>query len=305
MAISLITSLYRSEKHLPDYIKRVQSVAAQVDVPLEIVLVANDATATERQLLDSLQQNATFLVNLIHTERESLYASWNRGFEAAQFDRLGSWNVDDVRTVEGLLAGYEALEAGFQLVDMGCDLVEGNSIARYKAPYRPDSLSPKTGLSPFFMMRRELYNEAGNFNESFTITGDYEWSKRPAVRAAEYQPLSVVGGQFVLHDSNLSGGHHPLEWVEFNIALIWYGGYEHLRPVDPDLMREAWETWGHTGGAMPDDIADWLWGEGAHERYAAYTSERNAHPLMRRIRLALARRGLVNSVEWDVHHGGQ
>ena len=36
MAISLITSLYRSEKHLPQYIKRVQAVAAQIDFPLEI-----------------------------------------------------------------------------------------------------------------------------------------------------------------------------------------------------------------------------------------------------------------------------
>jgi hypothetical protein len=252
-----------------------------------------------------LQHSNNLAVNVIHTERESLYASWNRGFEAAQFAVLGSWNVDDVRTAESLMAGYEALEAGFQLVDMGYDLVQGNQVARYKTPYRSDSQSPKTGLSPFFMMQRELYQEAGAFNPHFTITGDYEWSKRPVVRAAEYQPLSVVGGQFVLHNSNLSGGQNPMEWIEFNIALIWHGGYEHLRPVDPDRMHETWAAWGHTGGTIPDDIADWLWGDGAYERYAAYISERNAHPLMRRIRLALARRGFVNSVEWDVHHGGQ
>lgn len=297
MAISLITSLYRSEKHLPQYIKRVQYVASQLDFLLEMVVVANDATETERQHLTAFQQTETFTVKLIHTERETLYASWNRGFEAAQFDILGSWNVDDIRSVEGLQAGYDALEADFQLVDLAYDLVQGNSIAHFKPPYRPDSLSPKTGLSPFFMMRRELYQEAGAFNPLFTITGDYEWSKRPIVRTAEYQSLPVVGGQFVLHDSNLSGGRNPMEWVEFNIALIWHRGYEHLRPVDPDKMRETWESWGHTGGAIPDDIAEWLWGDGAHERYESYARERNAHPLLRRVRLALGRRGLAQNLQ--------
>ncbi|MDQ7036496.1 MAG: glycosyltransferase [Anaerolineae bacterium] len=248
MAISLITSLYRSEKHLPQYIKRVQHVASQLDFPLEIVIVANDATEAERQHLMALQQTETLIIKVIYTERETLYASWNRGIEAAQFDILGSWNVDDIRSVEGLKASYNALEADFNLVDLVYDLVQGHSITRFNPPYRPDSLSPKTGLGTFFMMRRELYTEAGAFNPLFTITGDYEWSKRPIVRTAAYQPLSVVGGQFVLHDSNLSGGRNPMEWVEFNIALIWQGGYEHLRPVDPDMMRETWDSWGHTGG---------------------------------------------------------
>jgi hypothetical protein len=122
------------------------------------------------------------------------------------------------------------------------------------------------------------------------------------VRNAPCQILDISGGEFVLHDSNLSGGHNLKEWVEFNIALIWYSNYEHLRPVDPQLMRDTWAAWGHMGSAIPEDIANWLWGEDAQARYFAYTRERNAHPLLRRVRLALARRGLLNSVEWEVHH---
>jgi glycosyltransferase involved in cell wall biosynthesis len=279
MAISLITSLYRSERHLP----------AQVDFPLEVVLVANDATDTERQLLETFEQGDLFTIQVIFTERETLYASWNRGFEAAQYDFLGAWNVDDRRSIEGLTTAYDALAAGYPLLDFAYDLVQGNQMARFPAPYRSDSLSPKSGLSPFFMLRRELYEAAGSFNPHFTIAGDYEWSKRPAVRAAEYQRLAVVGGQFVRHQDNLSGSRNPLEWVEFNTALIWHEGYEHLRPVDPHLMRQEWAAWGHTGGTIPPALADWLWGAGAAERYAAYTHERNAHPLMRRMRSVLAR----------------
>jgi glycosyltransferase involved in cell wall biosynthesis len=299
MAISLITSLYRSEKHLPNYIRRVQSVAAQLDFPLEIVIVANEATDNERTLLETLQPNDMLSVNIIHTERETLYTSWNRGFEAAQYEMLGAWNVDDIRTVEGLTAAYKALDAGYQVVDFAYDLVQGREIARFPAHYRPDSLAPKAGLGAFFVIHRELYSAAGGFNPNFKITGDYEWSKRPVVRAADYQSSHVVGGQFVQHGGNLSGNNNPLQWVEFNIALIWYDAFEHLRPVEPELMRQTWEAWGHTGGSIPDAIADWLWGAGAEERYAAYSRERNAHPLLRRMRLALARRGLMHSAEWN------
>jgi glycosyltransferase involved in cell wall biosynthesis len=303
MAISLITSLYRSEEYLPNYIKHVQTVTSQLVLPLEIVIVANEATDNERHLLETLQPGELFSVKIIHTERESLYASWNRGFEAAQYSILGSWNVDDIRTVEALIAAYNILTSGYQLVDFAYDVTHSTKIMQFPAPYSSDSLSPKTGLGPFFMMTRELYKAAGAFNPNFTITGDYEWSKRLVVRTAKYRALSVVGGQFVRHENTLSGSHDPIEWVEFNIALIWQGGFEHLRPADPLLMRRAWENWGYTGGIITDTLAEWLWGVGANKRYAAYSRERKAHPLLRRIRLALARRGWINSVEWSVHHG--
>ncbi|PJF38200.1 MAG: hypothetical protein CUN55_18220, partial [Phototrophicales bacterium] len=128
----------------------------------------------------------------------------------------------------------------------------------------------------------------------------YEWSKRPAVRESVYQLIKTEGGLFRLHGNNLSNNTSPLEWVEWNIILIWHGGFEHLRPVDPVLMRETWESWGHQGGYIPDDVAQWLWGDGAQERYEAYRRERNSRPFLRRLRLALARRGLWHSVEWDV-----
>ena len=286
---------------MPHYIKRVQDVAARLDFSLEVVIVANDATEAEQNLLDTFQSADNLSVNIIHTERETLYASWNRGIAAAQHDLIGFWNVDDIRSVEGLIAGYNALASGeFQLVDSGYDVVEGHEVARYDVPYRQDLLAPKAGVSPFFMLHRTLYETAGAFNEHFKITGDYEWSKRPAVREASYKPLPITGGQFILHDNNLSGGRNPLEWIEFNIALIWHGGFQHLRPVDPDIMRDTWDAWGHTGGEIPDNVAEWLWGSDARQRYEAFTSERKAHPLLRRVRLALARRGWVRSVEWEV-----
>ncbi|MEL6526543.1 MAG: hypothetical protein AAFQ07_12630, partial [Chloroflexota bacterium] len=51
--ISLITSLYRSDEHLPTYIEAVEAVARDLALSLEVVIVANDATEAERHLLDT------------------------------------------------------------------------------------------------------------------------------------------------------------------------------------------------------------------------------------------------------------
>jgi hypothetical protein len=260
------------------------------------VLVANDATAEEKRLLANFPE-----AKILYCEREPLYASWNRGIAASTGELIGFWNVDDSRTLEGLVEAQRLL-ADAELVDFALKM-EGKKEKLNPPQYRPDSLSPKAGVSAFFMFQRSLYDRAGAFFPHFRITGDFEWSKRPIVRQAKYIPSPVVAGTFYVHEDNLSGGRNPLQEVEFNIALIWHGGEKLIRPVEPALMRQHWDAWGHEGGTISDELAEWLWGEGTEKRYKAYLAERKAHPFIRRLRLALARRGLIKSVEWDVAHG--
>lgn len=290
--ISLITSLYRSEKHLPLYIQRVNAVLAEATIPLEIVIVANDATNEEKRLLAAFADERR--VQIIHCERETLYASWNRGIASATGDFFGAWNVDDNRTLAGLVEGQRLL-AEAEIVDFAYLIIKGKQEQLIPAPYQAESNSPKAGLSPFFLARRSLYERAGVFSPQFRITGDFEWSKRPIVRQAKYSPSTVIAGHFYLHGDNLSGGANPLETVEFNIALLWHGGGDLLRPVEPSLMRQNWEAWGHQAGTIPDELAQWLWGAGAEDRYKAYQQERSRHPFIRRLRQALIRRGLLRS----------
>lgn len=305
--ISIITSLYKSEKFLARYAQDVKRVAREVKtarLELEVVAVANDASPVERRLLEQLQQELiaerSASLRCLYVPRETLYASWNRGIAAAQSDVIGPWNVDDVRTAEGLLAMHDALSAGAQIADCAFVMQAGRQ-QRYPPQFKPGCFSPKCGVGPFFMFQRSLYAANGPFSPHFTITGDFEWSLRPAAQQALYQSVEVGGGTFVLHGENLSGSTNARLQVEFNTALIWHGAYEHLLPVDPDAMRRAWQAWGHIGGAIPVELAEWLWGAGARVRYERYQWERNLPQAVRRIFLALAKRGLVHSVDWQVH----
>lgn len=304
--ITLVTSLYRTEAHLPTYIRRADALFAalnQAGLTLQIILVANDATFQERDLLEPFAARYPHQIRLMQVPRESVYASWNRGFEQADAPLMGPWNVDDERLATGLIAAHEKFQDGAALLDAPYAIEHNDTKTQQPVEYQSDCISPKCGVGPFFLFSKILYEQAGAFNPNFRIAGDFEWSKRPIVREAAYAPMTELGGIFQLHDDNLSGGHSPREWVEFNIALLWHSNQPQLRPVEPNLMLEAWEAWGHTGAELSAEQQDWLWGTEAQDRYMQYTRERQANPLARRVRLALARRGLWQSVEWDVHHG--
>lgn len=299
--ISIFTSCYRGAQHLPNYIAAINETVhavAQQGIPIEVIFIANDPTPQEQVLFPQLDAR---YVTVHEVPRESLYASWNRGVELATGACLGPWNVDDTRTAEGLVAAYHAFSQGAELVDTPYMVhVKGEGSELRTRMYNPTPISPKNCPGAFFMFHRKLYDKAGPFDGRFRASGDFEWGTRPAVRAANVVYLDGVGGHFYVHGGNLSNGNNEREWVEINTILLWHQQYIVLRPVNPQFMHDLWEDWGHTGAALPQDVADWLWGDGAEARYAAYTRERNAAPLVRRARLALAQRGLLPSVELQI-----
>lgn len=304
---SLITSLYRPLVHLSAYTQSVvqaaDALSAHPDITLEMVLVHNDPTPPERAALtDTITtlSAAGVRVQRLETPRETLYASWNRGFAAASGTYLGSWNVDDRRTADGLRAANEKFAAGAALVDMACDIIAPRQQTRQPAPYDPQRSTPKTALGPFFLMHRDLFTRAGEFNPNFRIAGDFEWATRAVVRASKYQAVAVSGGAFYRHADTLSGSHNPREWIEFNTALIWRGQYSQLRPADPTAMRAVWHEWGYSGTDLPDEAAAWLWGKTAPARYQRYQQEQSHTAWQQRLQQAGARRGWWSSLQYEL-----
>lgn len=324
MDISLITSLYRAEAYWETYAQGVVEVARQLKeagVSLEMVLVANDPSEQERasihDLANTLQANQTASVITLEVPRETVYASWNRGVRAASARALGIWNVDDLRTAEGLIEGYrliaddgEMVEFPFVIVQMQHWLGLFNIRKRFEHPpqYTPSALGRKTRLGPFFMFSRALYDAAGPFDEHFRISGDFEWCARPRVRSSKLCLASAVGGYFSQHGTNLSGTHSLLEDIEDNVVLLRYGMWRELRPVEPQQMQAAWTTWGDQGTPLPQDIQDRLWGAGACETWQRWLRDRRRQQLtelLRRgprwiidwlgLRPVLARAGIVKS----------
>lgn len=313
--ISIYTSIYRGAAHFPQYIDAVLKAASVLHangIQLEAVLVANDATDQERQYINTLQEQAgdKLIVKTLFVDRETLYTSWNRGIEAASGIVLGPWNIDDIRTPEGMLDAYQLIQSGCDLIDFPYRMFQHNKLGtnaiERQATYNPAIIHRKTHLGTFFMFSRKLYERAGIFDANFRITGDLDWGARQVVRESRFCKSSVIGGEFHEHGGNLSGQSaseeviNVRETIEINMVYmrhqIW--DIELIRPVpDHHKLREAWETWGNPGDIqVPSHIADKLWGAQADAHWqqwkAAYIKQQRGYRIRRIPRALIDAAGL-------------
>jgi len=308
--LSLITSLYRAEAHLPGYCQHVLETAAEAaaaGLALEIVIVANDATGAERSAIEALaaaaQAAGTVQITPLVVARETLYASWNRGVRAASGSGLGFWNVDDVRFPGALIEGAQRLAEGCALIYFPFQIITlrrwpGGLTTRrtehYPArPFDREAFERASLTGPFFLFARSLYETVGPFDEHFRIAGDYEWLVR-AGQITSFCAGSSLGGRFIQHGRNLSGSGDPRQDVEDNIIQMRLGAWERVHPARPDLMQQCWQDWGSQGRTAPPDVAERLWGAGADTRWQDWLRARRR--ARRRVQLSEAARRLPRFV---------
>jgi hypothetical protein len=279
--ISLITSLYHAEPFLATYTRYVLDVAAQVmaaGLSLEIVLIANDASEEERRQIDQLMEAAqtagTVSIVPLFVPHDTVYASWNQGIQVAGGECIGVWNVDDVREAGALIEGFQAIQAGCSLVYFPYYVIKyrrwfGLFRTRHTVfnPVRPFNRIEFTSVfrtGTFYLFKRSFYDQVGPFDAHFRISGDFDWIIR-AAQVTDFCRGTMSGGRFALHGGNLSDTGNPLQGVEENIVHLRQRAWHNLKPVDPHLMRSAWEEWGSQGHTIPADIEQQLWGKNAFE----------------------------------------
>ena len=314
MSLAVISSLYRSEAHLPAFTAAVFGFAkslSEVGIEVHYLPIVNDASPREREQIDQLagEINRGYYGRMTphYVPRETLYASWNRAVSLSAAACFAPWNADDFRSAEAVVEGYQALREDAELVDfpytrvmLGKRLGLWPRQQRIHVPCVFDSarFTRRNGLGPFFMARRSLIDRLGPFDPNFRVAGDTEWASR-ALSTARFQPGRANGGDFLVHGGNLSNTGGDREDIEVNLIFMRRGAWQHLRPADPRALREAWESWGNPAqSTLPADVADFLWGAEAEARWRRYQRERRQPPRLRRLRLALASRGLLYSEEW-------
>ena len=321
MSIALISSLYRSEEHLPAFTAAVLGFARRVSecgIAAHYLPIVNDASPRERELIDQLADeiNRQYLGRMTphYVPRETLYASWNRGISLSPAPFFAPWNADDLRSTEAFIEGYTALQGGAELVDFPFTRVmlgkrfgvlPRQQRIHVPCPFDSARFTRRNGLGPFFMARKTLFDRLGPFDADFRVAGDTEWASR-GLSTASFQPGRANGGEFLVHGGNLSNTGNDLEDIEVNLIFMRRGDWRHLRPADPYALREAWDSWGNPGRiALPPEVADFLWGAEAEGRWRRYQRERKQPPTLRRLRLALAARGLLYSEEWAMAQRGR
>jgi len=238
-AISIITSMYRTEQHLPNWSKQVLSFAEEahkIGLDFEINAIANEPSAVELEHLNKLAVYPWF--HLHSVPRESIYASWNRGVRVSTAKVCTFWNVDDIRNAKAIADGLSQIAYSSVTEVTGAIVYFPFIYKRYinflnhdflvkRTTVRPPNFSKaefiqSMHMGPFFLFTKSAYDRIGGFDEKYTIVGDYEWQARAALNGVQFLKSDTVAGIFTNNGKTLSGSRATKHTTELDDVYTRY-----------------------------------------------------------------------------------
>ena len=257
--VSAIISTYNSEKFLRACLDDLE--AQTIAHELEIIVVDSGSQQNEAAIVREYQQRYTNIVYL-RTERETLYAAWNRGIRMAKGRYITNANSDDAHRNDALEIQANALDAQPQAslaygdyynCSVPNDNFDNPHITRRVAhpPYHPATLMFYciTGCHP--MWRKTVFDRIGLFDPSMTVVGDYEFLLRflraglRPVRIPEFITL------FYQNPEGITGRGQERANQEWAVIQKKYRNdmpIERLFKVDvsdPRSIADAWTAFGN------------------------------------------------------------
>lgn len=175
--ISVITATFNAARFLPDTIR---SIRAQSYPNVEWIIIDGGSTDTTVELLKTNEDIIDFWLS---EPDRGIYSAWNKGLAQAQGEWLCFLGADDYfwnaqvlaqvcEQLKGLPENVHVAYGQIMLVN-----ADGNSIHAFGEPWENVKERFKQAMSiphQGTMHRRSLFEQHGQFDESFRIAGDYE-----------------------------------------------------------------------------------------------------------------------------------
>jgi len=207
--VSVIIPAYNAERYIGEAI---ESVLTQSYEPVETIVVDDGSTDRTAEIARSYTG-----VEVVVQENTGPSAARNRGFAASAGEIVAFHDSDDLMTPDKL-----AVQVGHLLTNpsVGCVLaeqellvepgaelpfwVEGSQVPTLMPP-RPPELKDEPLVHPMTMvMRREVFERVGNFDDSMRAAEDFDWMLRAAEEEVEIARLSEVLLRRRVHPDSLT-----------------------------------------------------------------------------------------------------
>ena len=207
--ISVICSIYNSEKYLPKYLELVNS---QFLKEFEIVFV--DANSTDNS--PNIIKNACFrdgITTKILTQqsRISIYQAWNAAIKKSSHDYVVNWNTDDV-LFPTALETYQSYINNFPGVDLfyspylfcrDQDSEECFDIDLVPA-YSHQQLLNRCICGPFPLLKKSTVAHVGYFDEKYISSGDYAMWLKMSKNKCVFKKIPEIIGCFTSRTDSVS-----------------------------------------------------------------------------------------------------
>ena len=229
--VSAIVSCFNGQKYLPAFL---DNCAAQtISARTEIILVHNNPSENEINIIHQFQEKHPGLINHIIVPREPLAVSTNRAIKVAAGEYVCIWNVDDLRTEDSLELMERTLDEnpnnaftyGDYIIVNQWQKTQGRKIITPE--FEKLKCIQEMHLGPFYMWRKSLCATVGYWDEQFKSGGDFDYATRLAVESEGLKTRGLLG-YYLDEGLGLSTGKTPWQPIERTVIELRFGVYHKL-----------------------------------------------------------------------------
>ena len=232
--VSAIVSTYNSEKFIRGCLQDLVEQTLYKQGQLEIIVIDSGSQENEQSVVREFQAKYPNIVYDRTSDRETLYAAWNRGIKMSRGAYMTNANTDDRHRPDALeiMAKYldENAEVSLVYADQLITNTANDTFAKTQAQKRWNwpafdysELERRCIIGPQPMWRKSLHEKYGYFRTEFTAAGDYEFWLRIGkteniVCLPEILGLYCENQQGLEHSSPISQQETRQIWDEYGIA---------------------------------------------------------------------------------------
>lgn len=230
--VSAIVSTHNSEKFIRDCLQDLIAQTLYKKGLLEIIVIDSASEQNEQEIVREFQKTYPNIVYDCTSERETLYASWNRGIKMSSGSYITNANTDDRHRSDALevMANYldRHPETSLVYADQLITTIANDTWAITKANQRwnwpsfdYNELERRCILGSQPMWRKSVHEQYGYFRSELTSAGDYEFWLRIGKTENIVRLPEILG----LYYKNKQGLEHasPTSQQEIHQILEEYG----------------------------------------------------------------------------------
>ncbi len=187
-----------------------QTLAAR----MEVIVVDSASTQDEAAIVREFQQNWGAIKYIRTSVRENVYAAWNRGIKFARGQYITNANTDDRHRRDALAQMVSVMEARPEISLVYADVIKTRTanqtfdrctptgVLRWPDYDRQKLITVGCYIGPQPVWRRDVHDIHGYFDDSYQVSGDFDFWLRIS-RTSRFYHLPKPLGLYLERDDSL------------------------------------------------------------------------------------------------------
>jgi|10_taG_2_1085330.scaffolds.fasta_scaffold00844_16 GT2 family glycosyltransferase len=211
--ISIITSLFKGEKYIENFLKNITNQT--VFEFCELLIVDADSPENEYSVIEKYMQQHSNIYYERLSENNGIYAAWNVAIKRATGKYLTNANLDDIRAPDQIeilvncLEKNENIDLAYNqtyITDIPNETFEDNSADGRTYPLGDFSKEAMIKCLPGCMpvWRKSMQDSMGFFDDSYRHAGDWEMWLRAVKKGSKFKRVNGIHGLYFANPDGIS-----------------------------------------------------------------------------------------------------